>query len=104
MDKPVTLAFALLADYGNRNGAAPLSKFEACWEKQIDDQWWIAMNGHLEPKKCSHGPEVKPFNCYVEFNGWPAGILDPFGGIIAAGDCANEDAFIDALKAAGATA
>jgi hypothetical protein len=99
---PVTLAFALLADYSNKQGAAPLSKFENCWEKQIDEQWWIAMNGHDEPRKCSKGAEVEPCNCYVEFNGWPAGILDPFGGILAAGAVANEDSFIEALKAAGA--
>jgi len=32
---------------------------------------------------------VPPFNCYVEFNGWPAGVFNPFGGIIAAGELAN---------------
>ena len=103
-EKPVTLVFVLLADYGNKNGAAPLTKFEGCWEKQIDEHWWIAMNGHTEPMKCSRGHKVPPFNCYVEFNGFPAGIMDPYGGIIAAGDAANEDTFIEALKAAGAEA
>ncbi len=101
-DKPVSLLFILLADYGNKNGAAPLSQFEACWEKQIDEQWWIAMNGHQEPKACSHGNMVESFSCYVEFNGFPAGMIYPFGGILAAGSAANEDIFIEALKAAGA--
>lgn len=103
-EKPVSLVFMLLADLGIKGDASPLHKFEHCWEKQIDERWWIAMNGHREPRKCSKGTEVQPFNCYVEYNGWPAGILDPFGGILAAGECANEDTFIKALRAAGAEA
>jgi hypothetical protein len=34
----------------------------------------------------------------IKFNGWPAGIIDPAGGIIAAGGIANEDAFIAAIE------
>ncbi len=35
----------------------------------------------------------------LKFNGWPAGIIDPRGGIIAAGSAANEDTFITAIEA-----
>ena len=35
----------------------------------------------------------------LTFNGWPAGIIDPMGGIIAAGAAANEDTFIAAIEA-----
>ena len=69
-------------------------------EKEIDEQWWIAINPHDEKLKCSHGPVVEPFTMYVEFNGWPAGIVTMNGGMFAAGSAANEDAFIDALKRA----
>ncbi len=34
----------------------------------------------------------------LKFNGWPAGIIDPRGGIIAAGGVANEDTFIEAIE------
>lgn len=56
------------------------------------------MNGHKTPMRCSHGIEVPPFSVYVQFNGWPAGILDAGGGVLAAGEAANEKNFIDALK------
>jgi hypothetical protein len=35
----------------------------------------------------------------LKFNGWPAGVIDPGGGIIAAGNAANEDTFIAAIEA-----
>lgn len=41
---------------------------------------------------------VGPCEIYVTWNGWPAGILDPSGGVIAAGEAANEDAFIEWLR------
>ena len=48
--------------------------------------WEIALNG-------------KEIQAAIKFNGWPAGIIDPQGGIIAAGDVANEDTFIAAIEA-----
>lgn len=98
----VSLVFALIAGLGNKSGASPVNKFEACWEKQVDPVWWIAMNGHRETVKCSRGADVPPFHCYVEFNGWPAGLINPYDGVLAAGAVGNEDNFITALKAAGA--
>ncbi len=41
----------------------------------------------------------KTLQAKLKFNGWPAGIIDPAGGIIAAGEAANEDAFIAAIEA-----
>ena len=41
-----------------------------------------------------------PFTIYVEYNGWPAGVVDAGGGVIAAGAAANEDAFIAACREA----
>lgn len=56
---------------------------------------WAFANGvrdNRTPTKCSHGPEVPPFGIYLEFNGWPAGVVTPGGGCIAAGGVANEAA------------
>lgn len=48
--------------------------------------WEIALNG-------------KDIRAMIKFNGWPAGIIDPQGGLIAAGEAANEDEFIAAIEA-----
>ena len=36
----------------------------------------------------------------VKWNGWPAGVITPAGGTIAAGELANEDTLVEALKEA----
>lgn len=94
----VTEAFAEIAALAVRLGVIEINKLPGCWEHQVDERWWIAVNGHNEPVECSRGLKIDPFDCYIEFNGWPAGSLNPAGGIIAAGEGANEDTFIEALK------
>ena len=76
-----------------------IKDMDGCWEHQIDEHWWIAVNGHTEDAICSHGPTVSPFHCYIEFNGWPAGLIGMKDGIIAAGAAANEATFIAAIDA-----
>ncbi len=63
------------------------------WEHQIDRHWFIKINGY---SKQVNG--IPPYNMFIEFNGYPAGILSPFDGTIAAGTEANEDTFIEAVK------
>lgn len=98
MSLPVILE--CLLKLTEKEGVKNIREAEGCYEKEIDEQWWIAINPHDEKLKCSHGPVVEPFTMYVEFNGWPAGIVTMNGGMFAAGSAANEDAFIDALKRA----
>ncbi len=95
--KQVCTVFAKIADLACLLGVANLNQRDDCWEYQIDSHWFIAVNGHETPTKTKDGIEVEPFGCYVKFNGWPAGLFNPFGGAIAAGTLANEDAFIKAL-------
>ena len=90
--------FILLAKLAEKDGVAPINRHTGCWERQIGEHWWIAVNGHKDKISCSKGPEVEPFHCYVEFNGWPAGIFNPMNGIIACGYAANEDAFAAAIE------
>lgn len=97
----VTEAFAEIAALAERLGVSNIVAQPGCWEHQIDDRWWMAVNPHKEPTACSKGADVPAMSAVLEFNGWPAGIIDPFGGIIAAGAAANEDTLIAALKAAG---
>lgn len=89
-----------VAELAMRLGAAPINKHAGCWECQIDERWWVACNGHRSPVVCSKGVKVDPFEIYVEFNGWPAGLVNPRGGTFSAGAAANEDAFLAACKAA----
>lgn len=90
-------AFVVLAELAEKEGAIPVSKFEGCWVRGIDDSWLIAMNGHEDPRMYGE-VEVPPFTCYIEWNGFPAGLLDPTGGTIAAGELANEESFIKAIR------
>src|SRR5262245_46723537 len=92
--EPLFLYFAKLAD---KDGVAPIHNHKGCWERQVGD-WWFAINPHTRTTKCSKGADVEFGHAYVMYNGWPAGILNPFGGVIAAGSVANEETFIAALE------
>lgn len=98
-DIAVPKLMVLVADLCVARGEAPVNQYENCWVCKIDDHWTIAVNGHKEPKefRCH---SLQPYEVYVEFNGWPAGLFDPSGGGIAAGTLANEDTLCDALRAA----
>ncbi len=66
------------------------------WERQVGN-WGIWVNGTGSEAKVK-GVDLPAFHAYIEWNGWPAGVIDSFGGTIAAGEAANEDALIAALK------
>ena len=93
-------AFGAIVNYALSHGVRSLADRPGLWEVQIDEHWWIALNPHDEKLKCSHGADVSFGHCYIEWNGWPAGMITPYDGIIAAGALANEDSFIAAVKAA----
>ena len=97
--KPLSEAFLEIARLAERLGIKPLNELAGCWEYQIDRQWFMAVNGHNEPIECSMGVSVPPFHAYVQFNGWPAGIIDASGSCFAAGDLANLESFNAALEA-----
>ena len=81
-------------------GLKDISKTPGCWEHIVDEHWWFALNAHGETTQCSEGAQVPPFTAYVMFNGWPAAMISPDNGTVCAGAVANEDALIEALKAA----
>lgn len=93
-------AFALIMQLATSLGVSGINRLDGCWEHAIDGNWRVAVNGHGEPVKCSTGAEVPAFTAYVEWNGWPAGIISPRGGEIVAGSAANEDTLIAALQKA----
>lgn len=95
--------WSLMIELARKTGAAPMNKHEGCWEYQVDDAWKIAVNGHNEDKE-SGGVKVPPYHCYIEFNGWPAGLINPCDGIVADGSLANLEALNAALAGAIAKA
>jgi hypothetical protein len=100
-EQALSVAMCEIVALAERLGISKINQLPACWEHQVDAHWWIALNGHRIPTKCSKDVEVEPFGCYVEFNGWPAGTFNAYGGIMAAGSLGNEAAFVAALKEAG---
>ena len=102
MSDPVQAVLALAYHLGVRN----LGEATSCWEQQIDDRWWVAINPTRDEKATSKGgPALPPASVYVEFNGWPAGLLSfMHGGEFAAGEAANPDTFAAAITARMAAA
>lgn len=91
----ITRAFAMIGELAGVLNVTKINELPGLWEHQIDDLWLIKVNGH--DKEVEHVP---PFSAYITFNGWPAGVIDPFGGCIVASDHCNEDSFISAIGAA----
>ena len=90
--------FVEIVEYSHRSGVTRINRLPGCWEFAAGD-WWLAVNGHDVPTRCSRGFAVPPFQAYVEFCGLPAGLVSPRGGVLAAGACANEAALLAALRA-----
>jgi len=107
-DGQVNECFCAIVDLALALGVTRIDLLSGCWTHRIDAQWWVAVNGHPGgmPASSPDGASAKvPFivpgqHCYVEYNGWPAGLLNPFVGTLAAGEAANEDTFIAAIQAA----
>jgi hypothetical protein len=91
--------FLAVIAVAERQGVKSICDMPGCWEFDAG-KWWVAVNGHKEAVKCSRGAEVPAFHAYVEFNGWPAGLLHPHGeGWLAAGAAANTETFVAAMDA-----
>lgn len=85
-----SLAFSKLADVALALGAAPLTKWPGPWECSLPGGWGAKINGH--DKKIDGVP---PYSAMLTFNGWPAGCINPAGGVIITG---SENAFIAACE------
>lgn len=90
--------FVALADLFTTCGLAPLNAAPGCRELQVDDDWWIAGNGHNEEKTCSRGAPVIPFSVYVEYRGWPTGNVTPHEARFMAEKSVNIYTFLEAIK------
>lgn len=96
----VCLAMDLIARLALALKAAPMTRWREGWRYDLDAQWTITVNGQREPITVlvMGAPfEIPPFSCAVEYNGWLAGLVNPYGGELAAGEAANEETFCAAL-------
>lgn len=104
MSEPISEAFTLIVALAEALGVRRINGLDGCWTQSVDATWWVALNGHAEQcaAKTPDGfaIDVPPYHASLMYNGFPAGIIGPRGGIIAAGSCANEDTFCAALQAA----
>ena len=83
-----------IADFALASGISNINRIPGTHKARVDDQWEIEVNGHRETVN-----GIPPFHMAVLFHGWPAGIFHPVeGGLFAAGDAANEDSFLMAIR------
>lgn len=93
-------AFYLIAQILIALGHAPLSQnfsdslCRASFPGVDGGLWTIGVNG---TSLTILG--VPPYHAMLEWNGFPAGIISAQGGIVAAGEVANEDTFCAAARA-----
>jgi hypothetical protein len=99
VEQTFTEVFALVMQLARALGVERIDLLPGCWEVQVDDDWWFACNGHRVPTRCTAGAEVPPFELYVTFGGWPAGLIGPHAGTLCAGAAGNEESLIEALRA-----
>lgn len=108
MDKPKSEmnAVELILAIHRQDNAPSLNILPGLWKRVVDEHWTFWVNGHREARAIedsllgSQGARVNPYDCWVEFNGWPAGSFSlPTGeGVIAAGQAANYETFCEALR------
>lgn len=58
-----------------------------------DREWGVRFNASETPLD-----GIPPYHMAVTWGGFPAGIIGPDGGILAAGSAANEDTFLEWLR------
>ena len=89
----------------NRLDLRPLNEL-GVWRLELPDGWYMAVNGTSEPQTVEPdggmGFDVAPYHAAFWFNGWLAGEVHPVaGGLLAAGDAANAESLLAALREGG---
>lgn len=94
-DQPLSELFVKTCQLGYMmSGHEKLNKIQGCWEHQVNDDWHVTLNPHLEPTCDSKGEELGPFTLIAKHKGMPVFTCDPYGG---AGLTGAEGDFIEIL-------
>ena len=96
----MTEVFVKVVELGIALGWKSIKDRPGCTEHQVDDEWWFAINPHGEECKCSKGATVPAGHVYLQFNGWPFGLVNCEEGMCGFGAVANEGVLIEALERA----
>jgi hypothetical protein len=107
-NRPVSEIFVAMQEQGWKVHEAPdkilVKKFCDYRGGTVTAAWEVIINGNAEArtvKGIQWGElELPPFTAAVFWNGWLAGLIDPYNGVIAANaNGANEDALIKSIRA-----
>lgn len=90
MSERYATCFAKLAELHLARGGPKLCDVPGLCPCEIDEQWRAELNGHDEP--IGNVPE---YHAMIYFNGWPVGLIHPFGGCLLAGAEADLIAALD---------
>jgi hypothetical protein len=97
-------AFVRLAKWHDKLGLPPLNQLPGLWEQPLEWTDGVAatvyVNGHPEAVETADGTSVPPWHALVMVNGWPAVLMDAFGGVTLG--TGTEDQLIAALDRAEA--
>jgi hypothetical protein len=99
----------LVAAIATKRGEVPICDLPGAWHLVIDEKprWELWCNGHRERidvevaaswATSAHRVTIDPATIYIEYNGWPAGLLTPMGGMIAAGAEGNLRTLVAAVR------
>ena len=92
MEEQYSIAFNSIVDLAHAMNVTNIKDTPGLWEVEVG-RYLIKVNGHKEAID-----NILPFHAYIEYNGWPFGIINPYTGTMGAGSEANEDDFINVLK------
>jgi hypothetical protein len=85
-----------LMEYVEFLGVTKIDALPGLWESKVDDHWTVKCNGHSFDID-----SVPGFSWYIEYNGWPAGVISVLGdGFLCAGEAGNEEHLRIGLEAA----
>ena len=89
----ITEIFYYISLIAEKNNVRNIGKLDGLWKCKVDEDWEFRVNGHDEEID-----GIPPYYALIVYRGLPAGLVNPFGGTIAAGQVVNEDVFIEAMK------
>jgi hypothetical protein len=78
-EPPIAEVFSLFADWAVKGGHTSLSERPGLFSATFGD-FTVKLNPHSEETE-----NVPPYTLAIEYLGWPAGLIDPYGGVLAAG-------------------
>jgi hypothetical protein len=99
-DRPISAVMAGIAKVAAHDGVSKVGLLTGCWERRVGDHWAFALNGHDTTTQTVAGVDVPPFEAYLTFDGWPAGFVGPFDGVLVNMFGQGEDDLIAALEEA----